>query len=170
MQNSQKFGIVHWTVVSIADILQRNLLLKISGNFFVCLLLQAVLDYCITNCWNTCQIPQNSKIINKEKYSHHATHLLKVAFFQRVQWIFFRSPNLRKKYSKKLYRRGSAALLSMSSCTYLFTKGPDGSSKAWSFNFQNQFSWWEMYHILIFFFLYRYTYNNFTQQQSNVCT
>ena len=47
--------------------------------------IQAVLDYCITNCWNTCQIPQNSKIINKEKYSHHATHLLKVAFFQRVQ-------------------------------------------------------------------------------------
>ena len=69
-------------LVSIADILQRNLLLKISGNFFVCLLLQAVLDYCITNCWNTCQIPQNSKIINKEKYSHHATHLLHTYIFQ----------------------------------------------------------------------------------------
>ena len=28
--------------------------------------------------------------------------LLKVAFFQKLQWIFFRSPNLKKKYSKKL--------------------------------------------------------------------
>ena len=43
----------------------RKLLLKISGNIFFCLLLAAVLDDCINNCWNACQIPQNSKIISK---------------------------------------------------------------------------------------------------------
>ena len=91
---------MHWTVVSIADILQRNLLLKISGNFFVCLLLQAVLDYCITNCWNTCQIPQNSKIINKENI-HITPHTYWRWFFSERAMFFQISKSREKKIFQK---------------------------------------------------------------------
>ena len=39
---------------------------------------------------------------NHLKYHEISFEYCKGGFFQKVRWIFFRSPNLKKKYSKKL--------------------------------------------------------------------
>ena len=47
--------------------------------------------------------PINEDQINQAKVNSTVSYhvFLKVAFFQKVQWNFFRSPNLKKKCSKK---------------------------------------------------------------------